>query len=251
MAPEDTPSIQPRRHEPHFHERVAGRSIEWLIRWSSSVSDRTFFDTEDFPWVCEIECEWQLMRKELDKLMEERVNIPNFQDVNPPRNYGLTQDDSWKAFFLYIHGYRADENCERCPETARLVKKIPGLLEAFFSILAPRKHIPPHRGRYNGVLRYHLGLIVPQPAHACWIRVGDDVHHWEEGKSMIFDDTNQHEVRNDTDGWRVVLFVDFPRPLPFPVSVFNKGMIYAISRRQSVRDIQDYLKSHPGGFSVG
>ena len=34
------------------------------------------------------------------------------------------------------------------------------MMTAFFSILAPGKHIPPHRGPYKGLLRYHLGLQV-------------------------------------------------------------------------------------------
>ena len=46
--------------------------------------------------------------------------------------------------------------------------------------------------------------------------MGEDIRHWEEGKSMIFDDTFNHEVWNDTDETRVVLFVDVLRPLPSP-----------------------------------
>ena len=37
---------------------------------------------------------------------------------------------------------------------------------AMISILSPRKHILDHRGPYKGVLRYHLGLIVPQDAES-------------------------------------------------------------------------------------
>ena len=32
---------------------------------------------------------------------------------------------------------------------------------AYFSILEPGTKIKPHNGVYKGVLRYHLGLIVP------------------------------------------------------------------------------------------
>ena len=103
-----------------------------------------------------------------------------------------------------------------CPRTAALMREIPGMTTAMFSILSPRKHILDHRGPYKGVLRYHLGLIVPRDAEACRIRVGEDIRHWEEGKSMIFDDTFNHEVWNDTDETRVVLFVDVLRPLPVP-----------------------------------
>ena len=94
---------------------------------------------------------------------------------------------------------------------------------AMFSILSPRKHILDHRGPYKGVLRYHLGLIVPEDAEACRIRVGEDIRHWEEGESMIFDDTFNHEVWNDTDETRVVLFVDVLRPLPSPESQINRA----------------------------
>ncbi len=40
---------------------------------------------------------------------------------------------------------------------------------------------------------------------------------------MIFDDTFNHEVWNDTDETRVVLFVDVMRPLPSPESTINRA----------------------------
>ena len=107
---------------------------------------------------------------------------------------------------------------------------------AMFSILSPRKHILDHRGPYKGVLRYHLGLIVPRGREACRIRVGEDIRHWEEGKSMIFDDTFNHEVWNDTDETRVVLFVDVLRPLPFPESAINRLIVKAIGFSPFVLD---------------
>jgi beta-hydroxylase len=107
---------------------------------------------------------------------------------------------------------------------------------AMFSILSPRKHILDHRGPYKGVLRYHLGLIVPREPEACRIRVGEDIRHWEAGKSMIFDDTFNHEVWNDTDETRVVLFLDVLRPLPFPESAINRLIIKAISFSPFVLD---------------
>jgi len=123
-----------------------------------------------------------------------------------------------------------------CPGTAALMEQIPGMKTAMFSILSPRKHILDHRGPYKGVLRYHLGLIVPREAEACRIRVGDDVRHWEEGKSLIFDDTFNHEVWNDTDETRVVLFVDVLRPLPAPESKINKLIVKAIGLSPFVLD---------------
>ncbi len=90
---------------------------------------------------------------------------------------------------------------------------IPGLTTAFFSILSPHKHIGEHRGPWRGVLRYHLALRVPEPAAQAGISVGGQVAHWEEGRSLLFDDGYEHFAWNDTDGVRVVLFVDVIRPL--------------------------------------
>ena len=53
---------------------------------------------------------------------------------------------------------------------------------------------------------------------------------------MIFDDTFNHEVWNDTDQTRVVLFVDVLRPLPFPESLINRLIVAAISYSPFVLD---------------
>jgi beta-hydroxylase len=100
---------------------------------------------------------------------------------------------------------------------------------ALFSILAPHKHIGEHRGPYKGVLRYHLGLRIPEPTEACGIRVGGELAHWQEGHGLLFDDTYQHEAWNDTDGVRVVLFMDVIRPLRPPAKQLNQAVIKAIA----------------------
>jgi len=188
--------------------------------------DKTFFEPNDFPWVSKIEAEWKAVRAELDVLMAHREEIPNFQDFSKAQK-ALTQGDEWKTFFLYSFGHKLKENCVRCPETDRIVNLIPGMKTAMFSILSPRKHIPPHRGPYKGVLRYHLGLIIPEPPGSSRIRVGTDFRSWQEGKSMIFDDSNEHEAWNENDSYRVVLFVDFVRPTIFPLSAVNRAIIWA------------------------
>jgi aspartyl/asparaginyl beta-hydroxylase (cupin superfamily) len=191
--------------------------------------DKTFFESQAFPWVDSIEAEWKTIRKELDVLMMRREDIPNFQDISKAQA-ALTEGDQWKTFIFYSFGNKYKQNCARCPETVRLLHRIPGMKSAMFSILAPRKYIAPHRGPYKGVLRYHLGLMIPGPEGSCRIRVGKDVRCWQDGKSMIFDDSNEHEVWNDNDSYRVVLFVDFVRPTIFPLSVVNRAIIWGRGR---------------------
>lgn len=192
--------------------------------------NNTFFPASKFPWVKQLENNWRVIREELEPLLGEREAIPNFHDIEE-QQYDLTHDDKWKTFFLYGYGLRYDKNCARCPNTVRLLlQSIPGMKTAMFSILEGKKHIPPHRGPYKGVLRLHLALVVPKPREACRIRVGKDVAIWEEGKCLILDDTFEHEAWNDSEDVRVVLFVDFLRPLMFPLSLLNRLVVWLISK---------------------
>ena len=53
---------------------------------------------------------------------------------------------------------------------------------------------------------------------------------------MLFDDTFNHEVWNDTDETRVVLFVDVLRPLPPPWAQINRAIVKAIGYSPFVLD---------------
>jgi beta-hydroxylase len=75
------------------------------------------------------------------------------------------------------------------------------------------------------VLRYHLGVIVPERYGQSGIEVDGEVYHWREGESRIFDDTFQHRAWNLTDQTCVVLFVDFLRLRPFFSDLLNRGVI--------------------------
>jgi ornithine lipid ester-linked acyl 2-hydroxylase len=203
----------------------------------------TFFDPDSYPWVRAVEADWMAIRKELDALLVRREEIPNFQDLSEKQK-PLTEGDQWKTFFLYGYGVEAEENCARCPETVRILKRIPGMKTAMFSILAPKKHIPEHRGMWKGMLRYHLGLIIPGPKGSCRIRVGQDVRSWEEGKSLVFDDSHLHEAWNDSDSYRVVLFVDLLRPVIFPLSLVNRAVVWITAHMPSITEPMDRVKKN-------
>ena len=215
-------------------ERVLA-PIERFIGKKSLVGEATFFPNDRFPWIADVEANWQTIRDELARVLEDREALPNFQDISKDQ-IEITDDDRWKTFFLYGYGFEAKLGVEMCPRTAELMRAIPGMTTAMFSILSPRKHILDHRGPYKGVLRYHLGLIVPRDEPACRIRVGEDVRHWLQGQSMVFDDTYNHEVWNDTDETRVVLFVDVLRPLPRPWAQINRAIVRAIGYSPFVLD---------------
>lgn len=216
------------------------RRLEKLISQHSSVGDATFFEFEKFSWAANLESNWTKILAELDSVLKNLNHLPNFQDISTDQ-YSITQDDRWKTYFFYAYGFKAEKNCVKCPETTRLIEQIPGMKTAFFSILLPHKRIPEHCGPYKGVLRYHLALKVPQSSTDCGIRVGNDIRHWQAGKSLIFDDTFPHEAWNNTDEVRVILFLDFIRPMRFPISMLNQGMIQLIA-------LSPYVQSGKANF---
>ena len=216
------------------------RSLEANIARHSLVDDRPFLAPGTFPWITDLEAHWPVIRQELDDVLHLVESLPNFQDISADQS-SITNDNLWKTFFFYGYGFKAKRNCLRCPQTTRLIEHIPGMKTAFFSILLPHKHIPDHRGPYKGVLRYHLGLKIPRPLgdrieHACRIRVGDETHPWQEGKSLIFDDTFPHEAWNPSDQIRVILFVDVVRPMRPPFSWLNHAMIWLIGISPYIQD---------------
>ena len=110
---------------------------------------------------------------------------------------------------------------------------------------------PEPNPKYGGVLRYHLALEVPEPRSACRIRVDDRVASWEEGRSLVFDDTYEHEAWNDPDARRVILFVDFERPLPRALAIVNRLLIRVIAASPFVHDAieryEEWTRRRAGG----
>lgn len=210
------------------------RILERLNVLFSKHQGGAFFAAEQFLWVKGIEQHTKLIQRELDYVMAEGV-VPNFQDVSKEQ-YTITQDNKWKTYILYAYGHRVEANCKRCPATDLILQTIPGIKTAMFSILFAGKEIPPHRGPYNGVLRYHLGLKIPKKENALGIRVGNENRSWQEGKSLVFDDSYEHSAWNRSSETRVVLFVDFERPLYFPMRFLNSFFIWLIGRSNFVQN---------------
>ncbi len=206
-----------------------------VISRQSLIGDAPVFDKSVFPWTADFEANWERIRAELGQVLETRDELPSFHELSPDQKR-ISKGDNWKTFVFYVFGERFDPNCARCPETARLLDAVPHIRNAWFSILAPGYRIPPHHGPTNGIIRIHLGLQIPADRDNCWIRVDDQVLHWEEGKCIVFDDYFEHEVQNNTDQQRVVLFFDVDRPLRPWGRLVNRLLIAGIRRSAYVQD---------------
>ena len=122
------------------------------------------------------------------------------------------------------------------PKTTNLIKKMPSVTLAMFSILDPGKKIPPHIGFFKGVFRYHLGLIIPDEGE-CYIINKKQRYDWKEGEGVLFDDTYIHEVWNKTENRRVVLFLDVYRDesLPRWIRPLNRKMIKLLAESKRIK----------------
>ena len=214
LAPMQRPGLLAR----FFMRVVAG--AEKLNRHYAIHANPPVYDNDIFPWSRAIEQAYPDIRAELARVLLRKAELPNFQDISTDVKT-ISTDAGWKTYFLVGFGKPSARNIAQCPKTWAALQKIPGLKTAMFSIFEPGKHLPPHRGPYNGFLRLHLGLIVPPRPEKIGIRVGDQVRHWHEGKVLIFDDAFEHEAWNYSSQTRVVLFVDFVKPLRFPASLVN------------------------------
>lgn len=208
----------------------------WMGKYSP-VGDLPVFDNKDFEWTTLLEENWLTIRKELEGILANHQQFPSLQDIQKEQIV-LNQDNNWKTYFLFGFGLKAVKNCEACPVTASLLEKIPDMKTAFFSILYPGKHIPAHKGVFKGLIRSHLGLIIPGKKGDCLMRIDNQKILWEEGKAVVFDDTYEHEVWNNSNQVRVVLLIDIIRPFKTPLAAINKGIINIISKSFFVKYAQ-------------
>ncbi len=128
-----------------------------------------------------------------------------------PHYVKSTSEKAWKTFEFVFFGIKNLENCNKCPKTFELLKKIPELVTAQFSVLEPNTVIEPHKGYTRMVLRNHLALKVPSK-ELCKIKIEDEEHSWEEGIVITFDDSKTHEAWNLSNETRMVLMLDVANP---------------------------------------
>lgn len=211
-----------------------------VVARSSRVGDRPVYDPALFEWISGIEPHWGEVREELLAMLRRQEAIPPLASISPDHRR-IAPPEKWRSFFLHGYGYRIEENCRRCPVTAALVEKVPGLNSAFFSILAPGTHIPRHRGVTKALLTAHLGLIVPVAGERCRMQLDESLLHWEEGRTMVFDDTFPHEVWNDTDQLRAVLLIQFRRPVGLLGRLVGELFLSGIRRSSFVQDARTEL----------
>jgi aspartyl/asparaginyl beta-hydroxylase (cupin superfamily) len=195
-----------------------------------------FFDRSSFPWLDKVEAATEAIRNEFLAVLRDDQQRGDFE---PYITYGadqpvaqwkeLNHSPRWSALHLVKDGQPVPDNAARCPQTMAIWEATPWPEQAgrtpvaMFSLLRPHTHIPPHVGASNCRLVTHLPLIVPP---GCSFRVGNTTREWVPGQAWVFDDTIEHEARNDSDQLRVVLIFDTWHPL---LSTEERRMVSALN----------------------
>ena len=213
-----------RRRVKKFGKKMT-RKIAHLQSRASLVPDTPFIGNEHFPFLAEFEDRWEEIAEEARGVLKHRDAIPGFEQVSPDQ-HRIAKAQQWKTFILYGFGEPLNKNCQQAPRTAEMLSRIPKVQTAWFSILAPGYHIPAHTGVTKGIVRAHLGLLIPKEREKCRIRVDTEIKAWEAGKVIVLDDTYEHEVWNDTDEERVILLFDFDRPMKWYGRALNATLLW-------------------------
>jgi beta-hydroxylase len=164
------------------------------------------------------------------QLLELR-NIDEYQ-----KNIDIS-DKKWYVIYLKCYNKYTDK-IKYFPNTYELIKDIPGCILAMLSIIEPNKFIPIHTGIYNGILRYHLTIITDADYNNCFIVINNIKYSWIEGKDILFDDTYEHHVENNTNTTRVVLFLDIEKKFNnLFIKYLNKLVISLLKNNNKINDI--------------
>jgi len=202
------------------------------------ISNPPFVDkNEHFPNSVLLEENWVRIREELLEVLKNADAIPKFHEVDSIQRFISGRDDiPWRSFGIKAFDSWVEPNASMVPFTTGLLQQMPEVTLAMFSILDPGKRIPRHFGFFKGIFRYHLALIVPNDGE-CYIICGGQKYFWKEGEGVLFDDTFIHEVWNNTQNRRVVLFMDIYRDnsLPKWIRPLNHKMTKLLAGSQRIQ----------------
>ena len=198
--------------------------IEWMRkRYNKNVNNPPYLDLDEyFPEYTLIEAHWEELRDEIENIISSSKPLPKFHEIDRGQDFISNNDGiSWNLFAVKFYGMWHLHNVKKCPKTMALFRDMKKVKTINYSILAPGKHIPPHRGPYRGILRYQIALKVPKHGN-CQLFVDNKPYIWTEGKSVLFDDTYVHEVRNETEETRIALLLDIKRKdFPFSLKIID------------------------------
>jgi aspartyl/asparaginyl beta-hydroxylase (cupin superfamily) len=194
---------------PSAHERDP---LQRCRNFIPGLRNMPWWDSIEFSAAGTLQENYQVIRSEfLNLLLCGQLRL-HPQSKGGPRMQ--ISDGDWNIFELMSGGRANAASKILAPNTSRAVMSLPEVTTnpnglAYFSVLNPGVHVQAHCGPTNSRIRIHFGLLVPQGAV---MRVGTETRPWQEGTCVVFDDSWEHEVFNQSEFVRAVLLLDVWHP---------------------------------------
>lgn len=160
---------------------------------------------------------WQLIRDEALRLQASGA----FEAAKAPGSAGYYDvgfrtffKRGWSKFYLCWYGSTHPSAQRLCPQTLALLRQVPGVRGAMFSLLPPGAELSLHADPMACCLRYHLGLQTPNSG-LCHLVVDGERCAWRDGEDFVFDETYPHRAHNGSSQARLILMCDVDRPMGF------------------------------------
>ena len=201
------------------------------------IKDEIIIPNSNFSWISNIEQNFNKIQEEFNQVynnQQKLLDVTHFSEEQKK----VVVPNQWSVFLFRIYNTEIKENTIQCPVTYQCLQQIPNCTTAFFSIMKPDTFVAKHRGAYKGYLRYHLGIKVPDDYTKCGLEFNNQVYHWKEKESIVFDDTYEHSVYNKSNTSRAVLYIDFIRPMPEFLLWFSKILTKSINKSLYVQNMQ-------------
>jgi beta-hydroxylase len=202
----------------------------------SKVPAKPFHDPRQFPELSILRDNWQTIRDEGMKLLDEGYvrAASGYNDAG----FNSLFRSGWKRFYVKWYEDPLPSAQQLCPQTVALLQQVPSVHAAMFTLLPPGAKLVAHRDPYAGSLRYHLGLSTPNSPD-CYISVDGEHYHWRDGEDVVFDETYIHVAENKTDQTRLILFCDVERPVYTPiVRAFNHFMCSHVMKAAATQNVE-------------
>ena len=164
-----------------------------------------FYSPDSFPELAPLKENWEKIRDEILEFEKKNGALSGMSSYSPANVSG----GQWSLIYLESFMWKFYKNRKKFPFICSVVDQIPNCVFSAVSILPPHTEIKPHNGDTNGIVRTHLGLIIPAPHPICSIKVGEEERGWENGELLCFINVKRHSVWNNSSEKRYLLMVDF------------------------------------------
>ena len=218
------------------------RKIASFQSRQSFVPDSPKIDNKYFPFLKSFTDNWLDIKEEALEVMKFKEVIPGFQDISPDQ-YRLATENNWKTFVLFGFGKRLEKNSSLAPKTSKLLEAVPNLQTAMFSILAPGYHIPAHSGVTKGILRSHIGLIIPSDLRIVVFVLIILLHLGKRVRFLYLTIPMNMKFGMIQIKRRVILLFDFDRPMKFWGRFLNAAFLQVMKFTAFYQDPKKNLKS--------